>query len=120
MLPAGYNVEKYLPTEEDFEKVLQAKKTGNYFQLPYYPLRNNEPYQYPTIRLYLTAILLKWEELGKEIEKNCARYQIDANGNTTDTPYFTPQDLAMLRTLAIQYKDYFIDAYNKYREELFF
>ena len=117
MLPAGYNVEKYLPTEEDFEKVLQAKKTGNYFQLPYYPLRNNEPYQYPTIRLYLTAILLKWEELGKEIEKNCARYQIDANGNTTDTPYFTPQDLAMLRTLAIQYKDYFIDAYNKYREE---
>jgi hypothetical protein len=58
-LPEGYKPKEYLPTEQDFAKVLAAKQNGNYFALPWYPQEKDAPYYYPTIRIYLTAILLK-------------------------------------------------------------
>ena len=67
-LPDNYNPLEYLPTEQDFADVFAAKQNGKYYGLPYYPLGKDEPYYYPTIRTYLAAILLKWEELGKQIE----------------------------------------------------
>jgi len=58
-LPYGYNPKEYLPTEQDFAKVLAAKQNGNYFCLPWYPQEEDAPYYYPTIRIYLAAILLE-------------------------------------------------------------
>lgn len=58
-LPDNYDIREYLPKEEDFAAVFTAKQNGNYYNLPYRPLGKDEPYYYPTIRIYLAAILLK-------------------------------------------------------------
>jgi hypothetical protein len=34
-LPEGFKPKEYLPTEQDFAKVLAAKQNGNYFALPW-------------------------------------------------------------------------------------
>ena len=69
-LPDGYNPKEYLPTEQDFANVFAAKQNGNIYVLKLFPQKEDEPYYYPTVRIYLTAVLLKWEELGKQIENN--------------------------------------------------
>ena len=69
-LPANYNPKEYLPTEQDFANVFAAKQNGKTYNLKWYPYGQDAPYYYPTIRIYLAAILLKWEELGKQIENN--------------------------------------------------
>lgn len=67
-LPSNYDIKQYLPTEQDFADVFAAKQSGHTEALKWYPYAVEEPYYYPTIRIYLAAILLKWEELGKQIE----------------------------------------------------
>ena len=67
-LPSNYDIKQYLPTEQDFADVFAAKQSGHADALKWYPYAVEEPYYYPTIRIYLAAILLKWEELGKQIE----------------------------------------------------
>lgn len=67
-LPSNYDTKQYLPTEQDFADVFAAKQNGHTGALEWYPYAGEEPYYYPTIRIYLAAILLKWEELGKQIE----------------------------------------------------
>ena len=67
-LPSNYDIKQYLPTEQDFADVFAAKQNGHTGTLEWYPYVGEEPYYYPTIRIYLAAILLKWEELGKQIE----------------------------------------------------
>ena len=116
-LPEGYDIKKYLPTEDDFAAVFKAKQNGNYHNLPYYPLGKDEPYYYPTVRIYLATILLKWEELGKQIENSllAGKYEY-INSNKQLVPYYTPQDLALIRAIAIQNKQFYVDAYMKYRE----
>jgi len=116
-LPDNYDIKQYLPTEQDFADVFAAKQTGNYYKLPYYPLSKDEPYCYPTIRIYLAAILLKWEELGKQIENNllAGKYEY-INGTKQLIPYYTPKDLAIIRSFAVQYKQYYIGGYMKYKD----
>lgn len=116
-LPANYDIKEYLPKEEDFEAVFNAKKNGNYHNLPYYPLGKDEPYYYPTVRIYLAAILLKWEELGKLTEKWLLEGKyMTINGVRQLVPYYTPKDLAIIRSFAAQYKQYYISGYMKYRD----
>ena len=67
-LPSNYDIKQYLPTEQDFADVFAAKQNGHAGALEWYPYAGEYPYYYPTIRIYLAAILLKWEELGKQIE----------------------------------------------------
>jgi len=116
-LPDNYDIREYLPKEEDFAAVFAAKQNGNYYNLPYYPLGKDEPYCYPTVRIYLAAILLKWEELGKLVEK----YLLDGkymyiSGVRQLVPYYTPQDLAIIRSFAVKYKQYYISGYMKYKD----
>jgi len=116
-LPNGYNIKEYLPTEQDFADVFAAKQNGNIDRLPWYPLGKDEPYYYPTIRIYLAAILLKWEEFGKRIEESLlgGKYEY-INGIKTLVPYYTTKDLAIIRSFAIQYKQYYISNYMKYKD----
>ena len=67
-LPSNYDIKQYLPTEQDFADVFAAKQNGHTDALKWYPYEKYAPYYYPAIRIYLAAILLKWEELGKQIE----------------------------------------------------
>jgi len=116
-LPAGYDERQYMPTERDFADVFAAKQNGAYYNLTYEPLGKDEPYYYPTIRIYLAAILLKWEELGKLIEHMLLQggYKY-VNGVKTLVPYYTNYDLAAIRYLAAKYKQFYIDSYKKYRD----
>lgn len=117
-LPNNYDPKEYLPTEQDFADVFAAKQNGKYYKLPYYPLGKDEPYYYPTIRIYLTAILLKWEELARQIENKLLEGKYEwINGNKQLVPYYTKQDLAIIRSFAIQYKQHYIDAYMKYKDK---
>ena len=113
-LPKNYDPIKYLPKDDDFLAVFEAKKTGNYSNLHWYPY--DEPYYYPTIRIYLAAILLKWEELGKKIENKLfeGKYEY-INGDKTLVPYYTAEDLKIIRSFASQYKDHIVPIYMKYR-----
>ena len=114
-LPDNYDIKQYLPTEQDFANVFAAKQNGNYHNLPYYPLGKDAPYYYPTVRIYLAAILLKWEELGKKVEWSLLREKYEyINGVKTLTQYYTKQDLTTIRSIAIQYKQYYLNSYMKY------
>ena len=116
-LPDNYDIREYLPKEEDFAAVFAAKQNGNYHNLPYYPLGKDEPYYYPTVRIYLAAILLKWEELGKLVEKWLLEGKyMHINGVRQLVPYYTPQDLAIIRSFAVKYKQYYISGYMKYKD----
>ena len=116
-LPEGYKPKEYLPTEQDFAKVLAAKQNGNYFALPWCPQEKDAPYYYPTIRIYLAAILLKWEEFGKNIEQSLLQEGYSyINGVKTLTQRFTKQDLTIIRAFAVQYKQYYLNSYVKYKD----
>lgn len=116
-LPSNYDIKQYLPTEQDFANVFAAKQNGHTGTLNWYPYENYAPYYYPTIRIYLAAILLKWEELGKQIENKLinGRYEW-INGDKQLIPYYTAKDLAIIRSIAIQYKRYYLSGYMKYRD----
>ena len=116
-LPSNYDIKQYLPTEQDFADVFAAKQSGHTDALKWYPYAVEEPYYYPTIRIYLAAILLKWEELGKQIENKLieGRYEW-INGNKQLIPYYTAKDLAIIRSFAVQYKRYYLGSYMKYRD----
>lgn len=118
-LPDNYDVKQYLPTEQDFAAVCAAKQTGRFTinNLNWYPYEYNKPYYYSTIRIYLAAILLKWEELGKQIENKLIEGKYERiNGNTQLVPYYTVQDLATIRSFAIQYKQYYLKGYLKFKD----
>ena len=116
-LPDNYNPLEYLPKDEDFFAVFEAKRTGNYSNLRWFPYDRYEPYYYPTIRIYLAAILLKWEELGKKIENKLltGKYEY-INGVNTLVPYYTQEDLKIIRSFAAKYKDRFLQLYVKYKD----
>ena len=116
-LPSNYDIKQYLPTEQDFANVFAAKQNGHTGTLNWYPYTSEEPYYYPTIRIYLAAILLKWEELGKQIENKLikGRYKW-INGDKQLIPYYTAKDLATIRSFAVQYKRYYLGSYMKYRD----
>jgi len=116
-LPDNYDPKEYLPTEQDFAAVFAAKQNGKTYNLKWYPYGQDEPYYYPTIRIYLAAILLKWEELGKLIENQLLEGKYEyINGVKTLVPYYTKQDLAIIRSFAVKYKQYYISGYMKYRD----
>lgn len=116
-LPAGYDERQYMPTERDFADVFAAKQNGSYHNLPYKPLGKDEPYYYPTIRIYLAAILLKWEELGRLIEQKLLQGGYTyVNGVNTLVPYYTKYDLANIRSIAAKYKQFYLNSYKKYRD----
>ena len=116
-LPSNYDIKQYLPTEQDFADVFAAKQNGHTDALKWYPYEKYAPYYYPAIRIYLVAILLKWEELGKQIENKLieGRYEW-INGNKQLIPYYTAKDLATIRSFAVQYKRYYLSSYMKYRD----
>lgn len=116
-LPSNYDIKQYLPTEQDFADVFAAKQNGHTDALKWYPYEKYAPYYYPAIRIYLAAILLKWEELGKQIENKLieGRYEW-INGNKQLIPYYTAKDLAIIRSFAVQYKRYYLGSYMKYRD----
>ena len=116
-LPSNYDIKQYLPTEQDFADVFAAKQNGHTEALKWYPYAVEEPYYYPTIRIYLAAILLKWEELGKQIENKLlsGRYEW-INGTKQLIDYYTAKDLATIRSFAVQYKRYYLSSYMKYRD----
>ena len=111
-LPEGYDYKKYLPTDEDFAVVLECKQSGRTWKLFTF---DNPPYYYSAVRRYLACILLKWEEGGRSIERYAlgGHYEY-VNGVNTLIPYFTEEDLAELRGLAVTYKDWYIDILKKY------
>ena len=76
-LPSNYDIKQYLPTAQDFANVFAAKKNGHTEALKWYPYAKYAPYFYQTIRIYLAAILLKWEELGKQIENKLLEGRYD-------------------------------------------
>lgn len=116
-LPSNYDIKQYLPTEQDFANVFAAKQNGHTGTLNWYPYENYAPYYYPTIRIYLAAILLKWEELGKQIENKLIKGRYEwINGDKQLIPYYTAKDLAIIRSIAIQYKRYYLSGYMKYRD----
>ena len=116
-LPSNYDIKQYLPTEQDFANVFAAKQNGHTGTLNWYPYENYAPYYYSTIRIYLAAILLKWEELGKQIENKLIKGRYEwINGDKQLIPYYTAKDLAIIRTIAIQYKRYYLSGYMKYRD----
>ena len=116
-LPSNYNIKQYLPTEQDFADVFAAKQNGHTEALKWYPYAVEEPYYYQTIRIYLAAILLKWEELGKQIENTLIEGRSEwINGNKQLIPYYTAKDLATIRSFAVQYKHYYLSSYMKYRD----
>ena len=116
-LPSNYDIKQYLPTEQDFANVFAAKQNGNTNALKWYPYAVEAPYYYPTIRIYLAAILLKWEELGKQIENKLIEGEYKwINGNKQLIPYYTAKDLATIRSFAVQYKRYYLSSYMKYRD----
>ena len=116
-LPSNYYIKQYLPTEQDFANVFAAKQNGHTDTLKWYPYEEDAPYYYPAIRIYLAAILLKWEELGKRIENKLikGRYEL-INGNKQLIPYYTAKDLATIRSFAVQYKHYYLSGYMKYKD----
>ena len=116
-LPSNYDIKQYLPTAQDFANVFAAKKNGHTEALKWYPYAKYAPYFYQTIRIYLAAILLKWEELGKQIENKLigGRYEW-INGDKQLIPYYTAKDLATIRSFAVQYKRYYLGSYLKYRD----
>ena len=104
-LPSNYDIKQYLPTERDFANFFAAKQNGRPGTLNWYPYTAEEPYYYPTIRIYLAAILLKWEELGKQIENKLIKGRYEwINGDKQLIPYYTAKDLATIRSFAVQYK----------------
>lgn len=117
-LPSNYDIKQYLPTEQDFANVFAAKQNGHTGTLNWYPYENYAPYYYPTIRIYLAAILLKWKELGKQIENKLIKGRYEwINGDKQLIPYYTARDLATIRSIAIQYKHYYLSSYMKYRDK---
>ena len=117
-LPSNYDIKQYLPTEQDFANVFAAKQNGHTGTLNWYPYENYAPYYYPTIRIYLAAILLKWKELGKQIENKLIKGRYEwINGDKQLIPYYTARDLATIRSIAIQYKRYYLSSYMKYRDK---
>ena len=116
-LPSNYDIKQYLPTEQDFADVFAAKQNGRTDTLKWYPYAVEEPYYYSTIRIYLAAILLKWEELGKQIENKLIKGRYEwINGDKQLIPYYTAKDLATIRSFAVQYKQYYVGSYMKYRD----
>ena len=116
-LPSNYNIKQYLPTAQDFADVFAAKQNGHTDALKWYPYEKYAPYYYPAIRIYLAAILLKWEELGKQIENKLIKGRYEwINGDKQLIPYYTVKDLANIRSIAIQYKRYYLGSYMKYRD----
>lgn len=116
-LPSNYDIKQYLPTEQDFADVFAAKQNGHTDALKWYPYEKYAPYYYPAIRIYLAAILLKWEELGKQIENKLIKGRYEwINGDKQLIPYYTAKDLATIRSIAIQYKRYYLGSYMKYRD----
>ena len=117
-LPSNYDIKQYLPTEQDFADVFAAKQNGHTDALKWYPYEKYAPYYYPAIRIYLAAILLKWEELGKQIENKLIKGRYEwINGDKQLIPYYTAKDLAIIRTIAIQYKRYYLSSYMQYRDK---
>ena len=116
-LPSNYDIKQYLPTEKDFADVFAAKQNGHTDALKWYPYEKYAPYYYQTIRIYLAAILLKWEELGKQIENKLlsGRYEW-ISGTKQLIDYYTAKDLATIRSFAIQYKRYYLSGYMKYKD----
>lgn len=118
-LPAGYNVREYMPRNEDFAAVLAHKEnysTDKDWWIPYYP--KESPYYYKTARIYLAAILLKWNELAKEIEKQLSLGYYDwIGGVKTFHEYLNAEQLAELRQLAIDNKKYYIGAFDLYKNQ---
>ena len=116
-LPSNYDIKQYLPTEQDFADVFAAKQNGHTDVLKWYPYEKYAPYYYQTIRIYLAAILLKWEELGKQIENKLlsGRYEW-INGAKQLIDYYTAKDLATIRSFAIKYKRYYLSGYMKYKD----
>ena len=116
-LPSNYDIKQYLPTAQDFANVFAAKKNGHTEALKWYPYAKYAPYYYPAIRIYLAAILLKWEELGKRIENKLIKGRYEwINGNKQLIPYYTAKDLATIRSFAVQYKHYYLSGYMKYKD----
>ena len=116
-LPSNYYIKQYLPTEQDFANVFAAKQNGHTDTLKWYPYEEDAPYYYPAIRIYLAAILLKWEELGKRIENKLIKGRYEwINGNKQLIPYYTAKDLATIRSFAVQYKHYYLSGYMKYKD----
>ena len=116
-LPSNYDIKQYLPTAQDFANVFAAKKNGHTEALKWYPYAKYAPYFYQTIRIYLAAILLKWEELGKQIENKLLEGRYDwFSGNNQLIYYYTAKDLATIRSFAVQYKRYYLGSYMKYRD----
>ena len=116
-LPSNYDIKQYLPTAQDFANVFAAKKNGHTEALKWYPYAKYAPYFYQTIRIYLAAILLKWEELGKQIENKLLEGRYDwFSGNNQLIYYYTAKDLATIRSFAVQYKQYYVGSYMKYRD----
>ena len=113
MLPEGYDYKQYLPTEEDFAKVLEYKRNGRSWDL--FSFDWDPPYYYAAIRRYLACILLKCEEGGKTIAQKAlgGRWEY-INGVKTLVPYYSKEDLAELRALAVEHKSWFYDAFKKY------
>ena len=108
---------QYLPKEADFEAVFKAKQNGDTSSLRWYPHGEDAPYYYPTIRVYLAAILLRWEELGKKVEKQLFEGKYDwVNKTRIRVPYYTAKELAQIRGWAMRYKENFKDAYLKFKD----
>ena len=126
-LPEGYNFKEYLPTEKDFARVFEYKQNGRLYWKNengedirindyFYPI--NGPYYYAGVRLYLAAILLKCDGFARAVENMLLSGSYEwINGVKTFVQYFTKEDLAKLRGLAITYKDYYLAAFKKYQSD---
>ena len=85
-LPADFDLEQCIPTEEDFETILNAKKTGQTWQLLTKVEReeasaNGDNYRaihYPEVRYFIVAMLLDWEDMAREAE---SRIFYNSGGN---------------------------------------
>jgi len=74
-LPEDFILDKYVPTKQDFEDVLDAKSTGAPLQSKCTTgPNNNRPYYYKKVRILLVAILLGWPEAVESLKKTLTTY----------------------------------------------
>lgn len=75
MIPKGFQIKNCIPQREDFEKVLDAKKTGNYSCISIW-WNDVKPYCYKALRLFITSILLQYSKM--------TDYSFDSSQKYTD------------------------------------